>query len=135
MFYFGPTAKLALFAAQKLPSRSFSTGAGKSIMVPNMGDSITEGTIKSWLRKEGEYAALDEIICEIETDKIVVEFRMPEGGIITKQLANAGSTVQVSASVSVSVYVGVRARRACESLCMHAWAWSMAILMQSAPLR
>jgi len=96
MFFARTTVDPALLTApHKLPSRRFSTGADKSIMVPNMGDSITEGTIKGWLKKEGEYAALDEIVCEIETDKIVVEFRMPEGGVITKQLAAAGATVQV----------------------------------------
>jgi 2-oxoglutarate dehydrogenase E2 component (dihydrolipoamide succinyltransferase) len=47
----------------------------KAIEVPNMGDSITEGTLKAWLKAEGEFAAADEIIAEIETDKIVVHIR------------------------------------------------------------
>ena len=47
------------------------------------------------LRQEGEYAAVDEIVCEIETDKIVVEFRMPEAGTITKLGAQEGDTVEV----------------------------------------
>ena len=60
-----------------------------------MGDSITEGTLKEWLKKEGEFAAADEIIAEIETDKIVVEFRMPEAGTIVKLGAAAGDNVEV----------------------------------------
>ena len=43
--------------------------------VPNMGDSITEGTIVEWAKKEGDYVAVDDIIVLIETDKVSVDVR------------------------------------------------------------
>jgi pyruvate/2-oxoglutarate dehydrogenase complex dihydrolipoamide acyltransferase (E2) component len=60
------------------------------VKVPSMGDSITEGSVfemtksKLNIQEEGQFAELDEIIAVIETDKVKVDIRSPERGIITK---------------------------------------------------
>jgi pyruvate/2-oxoglutarate dehydrogenase complex dihydrolipoamide acyltransferase (E2) component len=74
--------------------RSFSTF---ELKVPGMGDSITEGALVKWLKKKGEYVALDEIVLVIETDKVAVDVRSPLAGTLEETLASAGDTVKVGA--------------------------------------
>lgn len=65
------------------------------IIVPVMGESITEGVIATWLSKVGDIVAADQPVVEVETDKITVEVRAPAAGKLTEQLASAGDTVRV----------------------------------------
>jgi 2-oxoglutarate dehydrogenase E2 component (dihydrolipoamide succinyltransferase) len=65
------------------------------MVMPQMGESIAEGTIIRWLKKEGESVERDEIILEISTDKVDSEIPSPEAGVITKLLANEGDVVEV----------------------------------------
>lgn len=65
------------------------------VVMPQMGESITEGTIAKWLKKEGEKVERDEAILEITTDKIDSEIPAPESGILTRILHQEGETVQV----------------------------------------
>ena len=48
--------------------------------VPNMGDSITEGTIIEWAKEAGDYVAMDDVVCVIETDKVSVDVRAEHSG-------------------------------------------------------
>lgn len=64
---------------EKKPS---ATGEVKEMKVPAVGESITEVTISTWLKKEGDYVALDEIIAEVESDKATFELPAEASGIL-----------------------------------------------------
>ena len=51
---------------------------------PDVGEGITEGTVRKWLVKEGDTVAEDQVMAEVETDKAVVEMPSPVGGTILK---------------------------------------------------
>jgi 2-oxoglutarate dehydrogenase E2 component (dihydrolipoamide succinyltransferase) len=57
----------------------------KIIKVPSMGDSITEGTIVEWSKKVGEYVKADDVVASVETDKVTVEIKAEESGVITQR--------------------------------------------------
>jgi len=65
-----------------------------------MGDSITEGALVKWLKKKGDYVALDEIVLVIETDKVAVDVRSPTAGILEETMAAVGDTVKVGADLA-----------------------------------
>ena len=65
------------------------------IRVPQMGESVTEGVIAQWLKREGEAVAADEPVVEVETDKITVEVPAPAAGVLVKQAVSEGDTVGV----------------------------------------
>ncbi len=65
------------------------------MVMPRMGESITEGTILKWLKKEGDPVERDEIILEISTDKVDSEIPSPTSGVLKKILAQEGETVEV----------------------------------------
>lgn len=69
-----------------------------TMSVPDMGDSITEGTIAGWTKAVGDYVELDEVIAEIETDKVTVEVRAAHAGVITKTFNEEGDNVDVGAA-------------------------------------
>ena len=62
---------------------------------PDVGEGIQEGVIVNWLKKEGDSVKLDEAICEIETDKAVVEIPSPTQGVIQKIFHKEGETIKV----------------------------------------
>ena len=63
--------------------------------VPNMGDSITEGSIVEWVKNEGDYVAVDDVIVVIETDKVAVDVRAEVAGTISKLHADVDDVVEV----------------------------------------
>ena len=65
------------------------------IRVPQMGESVTEGVIAQWLKAEGDTVAVDEPLVEVETDKITVEVPAPAAGVLSRQGAGEGDTVNV----------------------------------------
>jgi len=67
------------------------------VVMPQMGDSVTEGTILEWHKQEGDSVAADETIVEVSTDKVDAEVPAPQAGTITKIHAPEGETVQVGA--------------------------------------
>ena len=67
------------------------------ILVPVLGESVTEATVAKWLKNEGDKVDVDEAIVELETDKVNVEVPSPSSGIIEKISVNAGQTVNVGA--------------------------------------
>ena len=77
----------------------------EKILVPVLGESITEATVSKWLKNEGDMVDADEPIVELETDKVNLEVPSPISGVLTKINSNDGSTVEVGAllgTVSVS---------------------------------
>ena len=69
-----------------------ATGGTVPIMTPTMGESVAEGTMGTWLKKSGDTVAKDEMLVEIETDKVAVEVSAPVAGVLTIA-AEAGSSV------------------------------------------
>lgn len=68
-----------------------------NIVVPTLGESVTEATVARWLKKEGDAIQADEPIVELETDKVTLEVNAPSGGVISKIVAGEGSNVGVGA--------------------------------------
>ncbi len=70
------------------------------VIMPKMGESISEGTILKWHKKEGDKVSRDEIIFEISTDKVDTEIPSPAEGILSNIKYNEGDTVEVGAVVA-----------------------------------
>ena len=71
------------------------------LIMPKMGDSITEPTILKWLKKEGDHVKLDEAVLEIATDKVDSEVPSPVAGVIQKLLYKEGDVIAVGKAVAV----------------------------------
>lgn len=71
------------------------------IKVPELAESITEGTIASWLKQKGDHVEKGENILELETDKVNVEVISEEGGVITELKAEEGDTVEVGQVIAI----------------------------------
>ena len=71
------------------------------VLMPQMGESIFEGTITKWLKKPGDSVQRDEPLFEISTDKVDAEIPSPAAGVLTEIKAAEGSTVQVNTVVGV----------------------------------
>jgi 2-oxoglutarate dehydrogenase E2 component (dihydrolipoamide succinyltransferase) len=71
------------------------------VVMPQMGESIAEGTITRWLKKVGETVERDEPLFEISTDKVDAEIPSPAAGTLSKILFNEGDTVEVNKVVAV----------------------------------
>jgi 2-oxoglutarate dehydrogenase E2 component (dihydrolipoamide succinyltransferase) len=69
----------------------------EKILVPVLGESITEATVAKWLKKEGDVVEADEAIVELETDKVNLEVPSPINGVLSKISSNDGDTVEVGA--------------------------------------
>ena len=67
------------------------------IIVPTLGESVTEATVSKWLKNQGEKVSIDEPIVELETDKVNVEVPSPSNGVLESITVNEGETVNVGA--------------------------------------
>ena len=67
------------------------------IRVPTLGESVTEATVATWFKKPGDSVAADEMLCELETDKVTVEVPSPMAGTLHEIVAQEGDTVGVDA--------------------------------------
>ena len=80
----------------------------EKIVVPVLGESITEATVSKWLKKEGDNVEVDEPLVELETDKVNLEVPSPISGVLTEISSKNGSVVEVGALLgSVSEDVSV----------------------------
>ena len=79
---------------------SFARNESTVVKVPEMAESITEGTLSSFTKQVGEYVAQDETLATIETDKIDVEVNAPVGGIVTELLVQPEDTVVVGQEIA-----------------------------------
>jgi 2-oxoglutarate dehydrogenase E2 component (dihydrolipoamide succinyltransferase) len=71
------------------------------VMVPALGESVSEATVSTWFKKVGDMVKQDEMLCELETDKVSVEVPSPVAGILAEIIAPEGSTVGPSARLAV----------------------------------
>ncbi len=78
-----------------------AAGPGTEVLMPQMGESITEGTITKWLKKVGDTVQRDEPIFEISTDKVDAEIPSPVAGTLTEIKVEEGKTVTVNTVVAV----------------------------------
>ncbi len=76
-------------------------GGGTDVLMPQMGESITEGTITKWLKKVGDTVQRDEPIFEISTDKVDAEIPSPVAGVLSEIKFPEGSTVSINTVVAV----------------------------------
>jgi 2-oxoglutarate dehydrogenase E2 component (dihydrolipoamide succinyltransferase) len=67
------------------------------VRVPTLGESVTEATVATWFKKPGDSVAVDEMLCELETDKVTVEVPSPIAGTLSEIVAAEGETVGVDA--------------------------------------
>jgi 2-oxoglutarate dehydrogenase E2 component (dihydrolipoamide succinyltransferase) len=73
------------------------------ILVPTLGESVTEATVAKWLKTQGEKVSADEPIVELETDKVNVEVPSPSNGILENIFVKEGETVNVGALLGIIV--------------------------------
>src|SRR6056297_674232 len=67
------------------------------VRVPTLGESVTEATVATWFKKPGDAVETDEMLCELETDKVTVEVPAPSSGTLSEIVAEEGATVGVDA--------------------------------------
>jgi 2-oxoglutarate dehydrogenase E2 component (dihydrolipoamide succinyltransferase) len=82
------------------------------VKVPQLSESVAEATLLQWKKRPGEAVAVDEILIEIETDKVVLEVPAPAGGVLTEVLQADGATVmaeQLIARIDTSATAGATA--------------------------
>ena len=72
-----------------------------NILVPTLGESVTEATVATWFKTPGESIRTDEMLCELETDKVTVEVPSPVSGILKEISAPEGSTVGLNALLAI----------------------------------
>jgi pyruvate dehydrogenase E2 component (dihydrolipoamide acetyltransferase) len=87
-------------------------GAGIDVVMPQMGESIFEGTITKWLKKVGDKVQRDEPLFEISTDKVDAEIPAPAAGVLREIKVKEGATVQVNTVVAVIGGAGAPAQAA-----------------------
>ncbi len=93
-----PAPAAATPAAEAAPAAS---GGSVDVMVPTLGESVTEATVSTWFKKVGDSVAQDEMLCELETDKVSVEVPSPAAGVLAEIVAAEGATVDATAKLAV----------------------------------
>src|SRR5690348_9696665 len=71
------------------------------VTMPQMGESVVEGTVTKWLVKEGDRVNEDQPLCEISTDKVDTEIPSPGSGVIARLIASEGETLPVGAALAL----------------------------------
>src|ERR671914_2661033 len=72
-----------------------------SVTMPALGESVTEGTVTRWLKREGDTVEVDEPLLEVSTDKVDTEIPSPAAGVLQKIVAQEDETVEVGAELAV----------------------------------
>ena len=83
------------------PAKAAAANAAVDVMVPTLGESVTEATVATWFKKIGDTVAQDEMLCELETDKVSVEVPSPAAGVLSEIIAAEGTTVQANGKLAV----------------------------------
>ena len=91
-----------------------ATGTAVDVVMPQMGVSVSEGTITKWVKSEGEAVEADETLLEISTDKVDTEVPSPSSGVVRQILAQEGETVAVGTKIAVIAPEGAEAEEAPE---------------------
>jgi 2-oxoglutarate dehydrogenase E2 component (dihydrolipoamide succinyltransferase) len=85
------------------PNKAVAPSNGGSLVdvtIPQMGESVSEGSVGRWMVAEGDTVSADDPLVEIETDKVAVEVPAPVAGVVRKRLVQEGDTVAVGAVVA-----------------------------------
>ncbi|MDO6797950.1 2-oxoglutarate dehydrogenase complex dihydrolipoyllysine-residue succinyltransferase [Shimia thalassica] len=89
-------------AAEPAPAAAPAAGGDSvDVMVPSLGESVSEATVSTWFKAVGDTVAQDEMLCELETDKVSVEVPSPAAGVLAEIIAPEGETVDASAKLAV----------------------------------
>ena len=86
-----------------------------SVTMPALGESVTEGTVTRWLKKEGDQIAVDEPLLEVSTDKVDTEIPSPVAGVLQKIVVPVDSTVAVGAELAIIAESGSAAKPAAQT--------------------
>ncbi len=99
----GPEKVTPKKGAEAAPQAKEGKMAGKNVdvMVPTLGESVTEATVSTWFKKPGDTVNVDEMLCELETDKVSVEVPSPVAGVLAEIVAPEGATVDAKARLAV----------------------------------
>ncbi|KAK9714995.1 hypothetical protein RND81_06G136400 [Saponaria officinalis] len=88
--------------SKKMWTRFYSSeGDNVEAVVPYMGESVTDGTLATFLKQPGDRVEVDEPIAQIETDKVTIDVASPEAGIIQQLLAKVGDTVEPGHKIAI----------------------------------
>ncbi|KAI3703822.1 hypothetical protein L1987_74017 [Smallanthus sonchifolius] len=89
--------------SMQLQNRMFSSDSGDLVdaVVPFMGESISDGTLATFLKKPGDRVEIDEPIAQVETDKVTIDVASPEAGIIQEFVAKEGDTVEPGTKIAI----------------------------------
>ena len=71
------------------------------VMVPALGESVSEATVSTWFKKVGDTVKLDEMLCELETDKVSVEVPSPVAGVLAEILVPEGTTIAAGSRLGI----------------------------------
>ncbi|HEX4756768.1 MAG TPA: 2-oxo acid dehydrogenase subunit E2 [Terracidiphilus sp.] len=93
-----PSTKIA---APQVAPKAQQSSSGTDVVMPQMGESIVEGTITKWLKKVGDQVEKDEPLFEISTDKVDAEIPAPIAGLLTEIRIQEGATVEINTVVAV----------------------------------
>ncbi|WP_079628752.1 2-oxoglutarate dehydrogenase, E2 component, dihydrolipoamide succinyltransferase, partial [Mycobacteroides abscessus] len=83
------------------PAAAAPAGSGTSVKMPELGESVTEGTVTRWLKKVGDEVGVDEPLVEVSTDKVDTEIPSPVAGVLLSISANEDDTVAVGGELAV----------------------------------
>ncbi|WP_112321903.1 2-oxoglutarate dehydrogenase complex dihydrolipoyllysine-residue succinyltransferase [Oceanibium sediminis] len=99
------------------PSQAEAKGEASTlkVMVPALGESVSEATVSTWFKKVGDAVTADEMLCELETDKVSVEVPAPSSGVLSEILAPDGATVQAGGELAVIAESGAAVGKPAES--------------------
>ncbi|MFZ9308883.1 MAG: 2-oxoglutarate dehydrogenase, E2 component, dihydrolipoamide succinyltransferase [Candidatus Nanopelagicales bacterium] len=84
-----------------VPSAQSGAASDTNVVLPALGESVTEGTVTRWLKKVGESVSQDEALVEISTDKVDTEIPAPVSGVVTKILVGEDSVAQVGSTLAI----------------------------------
>ncbi|SKF42949.1 Probable dihydrolipoamide succinyltransferase [Mycobacteroides abscessus subsp. abscessus] len=87
--------------AAAAPEPAAPAGSGTSVKMPELGESVTEGTVTRWLKKVGDEVGVDEPLVEVSTDKVDTEIPSPVAGVLLSISANEDDTVAVGGELAV----------------------------------
>jgi pyruvate dehydrogenase E2 component (dihydrolipoamide acetyltransferase) len=96
-----PVAESAPVAHAPAPSTPDGANGGQSVVMPALGESVTEGTVTRWLKKEGDQVAVDEPLLEVSTDKVDTEIPSPFAGILRRILVGEDEVAAVGAALAI----------------------------------
>src|SRR6185312_13846957 len=96
-----PEAAAETAAAPEPEAAPAPSGSGTAVKLPELGESVTEGTVTQWLKQVGDTVAVDEPLLEISTDKVDTEIPSPVAGTLLEIKVAEDETVEVGAELAI----------------------------------